>query len=234
MSTKPMAEPSHWAFEEQAFLKKIPYPVVPTNLKGAYAGIAWADSFDPNTASATDLIKNGLLWRRPTATDHPGLRAAWQHAFSRKWHAQDRVVPVLEPQIGRTHNLRKPLKKGRDTNYNNGAWAGAATAKGGPYSGIIANWKVPTVSKPSEPASSSQATTRRLASAGIRPPGSGSTASMSQSFPTTCCRPVSSSMLTPPDMLTTSPGTSGSSRAIPLQHTSIRRTSPIFRSAQGT
>lgn len=153
MSTKPIPVPSPGEFDERAFLQKIPFNVTPTNLKGAYAGVAPPDSFDPNTASAAELVKNGILWRRPSAKDDPALRAAWQKVFSRKWLAKDRVVPVLETQVGKTHNLRK-IRKVSDGNYLDGTWAGAATASGGPYSGVIANWIVPTVSKPSEPASS--------------------------------------------------------------------------------
>src|SRR5580658_4079577 len=145
---------SKWDFDEKSFLQKIPYAVTPANVKGAYAGVAPADDFDPNTASAAALIKNGLLWRRPAATDSPALQAAWKKTFSRKWLAKDRVVPVLETQVGRSHQLRRALTKTSDGNYLGYAWAGAATASGGPYTGIVANWVVPSVSKASEPASS--------------------------------------------------------------------------------
>jgi hypothetical protein len=60
----------------------------------------------------------------------------------------------LEPQVGRKHFLRQKPKKLSEANYVNGAWAGAATASGGPYSGVIGYWYVPTVSKASEPQSS--------------------------------------------------------------------------------
>jgi hypothetical protein len=145
--------PSQWVFDEQAFLQKIPYSVTPTNLKGAYAGTAPPDSFDPNTASAAELVKNGILWRRPTASDPPALRAAWQKVFSRKWLAQDRIIPVLEPQTGRRHILKKAPQKTGNMNYLGGAWSGAATFSGGPYNGIIGYWIVPTVSQPPQPPS---------------------------------------------------------------------------------
>jgi hypothetical protein len=117
--------------DEEAFLQKIPYPVTPTNLKGVYAGVAPPDDFDPNTASQSDLLKNGTLWRRPTAADPPSLRAVWQKVFSRKWLAQDRVMPVMEPQVGRVHILKRAPRKVGDMNYLGGAWAGAATFSGG-------------------------------------------------------------------------------------------------------
>ena len=154
MSRTPTSTVPRWEFDEQAFLQKIPYPVTPTNLKGAYAGVAPPDDFDPNTASPSELIKNGILWRRPTATDPPALRAAWDKAFSRKWLAKDRVVPVLEPQVGRKRILKqRPLKKAIDGSYLGGAWSGAFADSGGPYSGCIGYWVVPTVSKAAEPKS---------------------------------------------------------------------------------
>jgi hypothetical protein len=140
------------AFDEQAFLKKVPYTLTSTNLKGAYVVPAPPDTFDPNTASSADLIKNGVLWRRPAATDNPALLKAWQTVFSRKWLAADRIVPVLEPQVGKAHVLKKAPQKISDQTYLGYAWAGAGTFTGGPWNTIIGYWKVPTVSKPSEPA----------------------------------------------------------------------------------
>jgi len=144
---------SAFVLDEQAFRQKIPFALTSTNLKGVFASPAPPDTFDPSTASSADLVKNGLLWRRPTASDNPALTEAWQKVFSRKWLAKDRIVPVLAPQVGRTHLLKKPPTKVSDQNYIGGAWAGAGTFTGGPWSTIIGYWKVPTVSKPSEPQS---------------------------------------------------------------------------------
>jgi hypothetical protein len=38
MSRTPTSTVPGWEFNEQAFLEKIPYPVTPTNLKGARGG----------------------------------------------------------------------------------------------------------------------------------------------------------------------------------------------------
>jgi hypothetical protein len=154
MSSTPTAASSEWAFDEEAFLQKIPYRVTPTNLKGVYSVVAPPDDFDPNTASASELLKNGILWRRPTATDPPALREAWQKVFSRKWLAKDRVVPVFEPQVGRRHLLgKKAPRKISATNYLVGTWSGAATFSGGPYTGVVGFWKVPSVTRAPQPAS---------------------------------------------------------------------------------
>lgn len=135
--------------DEQAFRKKFPYPLIATNLKGAYSIPAPPDYFDPNTAGSADLIKHGMLWRRPAATDAPALREAWKKAFSRKWLAKDRIVPELEVQVGKTHRL-KGLKKtnGGFTSY---AWSGCVV-NGSPdsFTSVIGYWVIPTVGVPAE------------------------------------------------------------------------------------
>jgi hypothetical protein len=139
-----------FTLDEDAFRRRIPYNLIGTNVKGAYATPAPSDNFDPNTASATELIKQGLLWRRPTSADPPAFQQAWKKVFSRKWLAKDRIVPQMEVQVGKTHNLRKPLVNAADQNFLNGAWSGAGM-RGGPWAGIIGSWNIPTVSAPSEP-----------------------------------------------------------------------------------
>jgi Peptidase A4 family len=143
--------PTGLFYDEDKFLQKSPVPLKPTNLKGAYISPAPSAGFDPNKASAAELIKNGVTWRRPGANDDPKLTAAWQKVFSRKWRPEDRIVPVLEPQPGKTHILKTQPRKVSDQNFLNGAWSGGGTRGGGPWTGIIGYWDIPTVSKPSEP-----------------------------------------------------------------------------------
>jgi len=139
-----------FALDEEAFRKKIPYALVSTNLKGAFTTPAPPDAFDPKAASQLDLMKQGLLWRKPAAGDPPALQAAWNKFFSRKWLAKDRIVPEMHPQIGRTHNLKVQPKKQSDGTYLGTVWSGAGT-KTGTFSSIIGYWTIPAVSKPSEP-----------------------------------------------------------------------------------
>jgi hypothetical protein len=139
-----------FAHDEQAFRQKIPYPLISTNLRGAYASPAPPDDFDPNKARVAELVKNGLLWHRPAATDDPALLKAWQKVFSRKWLAKDRIVPQLHPQVGRTHILKKPLRRVTEGNYLGSAWAGAGI-RGGSWTGNIGFWHIPSVSIPPEP-----------------------------------------------------------------------------------
>jgi hypothetical protein len=126
----------------------LPYEVIPTNLPGVFTTVAAIDDFDPRTASRADLVKRGLLLRRPGAGDPPALRAAWDRAFSRVWRAQDRIVPRSEPQIGKTHIPRGARKVG-DSSYTSYNWAGGVLA--GTWTGAIGFWQIPTVSMPGEP-----------------------------------------------------------------------------------
>jgi len=146
----PATAPSKSFFDEQAFRAKLPYTLTATNVRGAYASPAPRDDFDPNKVSVSELVKAGLLWRRPAANDDPALQKAWQKIFSRKWLAKDRIVPELHPQLHRTHVLKKPLTKVTDTNFVNSAWSGAGI-RGGSWDGIIGFWCIPFVSEPSEP-----------------------------------------------------------------------------------
>lgn len=134
----------------EALRAQTPYELIPTNIPGAYASPAPPEDLDPHTVSPSVMHKHGLLWRRPAATDDPGLVEAWKTAFARKWHAKDRIVPQFEVQRGKTHHLRHPLRKVSDGNFLNRAWSGAAIGTGS-WTAVIGYWKIPTVSKPTEP-----------------------------------------------------------------------------------
>jgi Peptidase A4 family/PASTA domain len=131
-------------------LIRVPYKLVPTNLAGAFITPAPPADFDPNTESPDALIKHGFLWRRPGKEDDPILRAAWERVFSRRWRAEDRLVPELAPQVGKTHNLRN-AKRLADGTIPNDNWAGSAVP--GTWTGAIGFWAVPTVTEPLEPQS---------------------------------------------------------------------------------
>jgi hypothetical protein len=137
---------SDFVHDEAAFRARIPYPLVRTNVRGVYASPPPSRDLEPGKASACELVKNGLLWRRPCATDVPALQRAWQRVFSREWAAKNRIVPELHPQLRRTHALKQPMRKIADTRFVNSAWAGALT-QGGSWTGIIGFWKIPTMTK---------------------------------------------------------------------------------------
>lgn len=145
MRTRAIA-PSSLAHDEEAFRAKIPYPLVATNLEGVYASPAPSKDFDPNKATACELVKNGLLWRRPCTKDVRALHCAWHKALSRSWPENGRILPELHPQLGRTHALEKPMKRIADTHFASPAWAGAGT-RGASWTGVIGFWKIPMVAK---------------------------------------------------------------------------------------
>ena len=133
-------------FDKETFKKEIHYPLIETNLDGAFGSPAPAESFNPHTASKTDLLRNGILFRRPTLEDAPVLVNAWQQGFKRNW-APTRIVPKLEVQNGRSHHF-KGLKATNDFSNN---WAGGVLSSVGDWTGVLAYWTVPTVSKPNDP-----------------------------------------------------------------------------------
>jgi hypothetical protein len=137
--------PGKFIYDEAALRRAIPYTLIATDMPGVYTSPALPDDFDPNTASPAELVKNGLLVRRPGKTDPPELVAAWKRAFSRKWSAADRIVPQFGTPIVKPPVLRKPMKKVADKRYTSPNWAGAVFDSG-KWAGIIASWKVPTVS----------------------------------------------------------------------------------------
>jgi hypothetical protein len=121
-----------------------------TNLTGAFSSPAPPDSFRSEQRRRRPTGQARLLWRRPAATGEPALVSASNAVFSRTWLAKDRIVPQLDPQIGKTHALKKALTRVTDQNFVNSAWSGAGV-RGGKWTGIIGFWKIPTVSEPSEP-----------------------------------------------------------------------------------
>jgi len=129
-----------------AFTKQLPHELVTTNLPGVFASPAPARDFDPNTASAAELIKNGIYLRRPDNQDSPEIRAAWNRVFSHQWLPENRIIPNLESRIGVTHVKR--LVTRTNTGFSSNNWSGGSIQ--GKWINAIGTWIVPTVSKPTE------------------------------------------------------------------------------------
>ncbi|HXW69880.1 MAG TPA: G1 family glutamic endopeptidase [Methylocella sp.] len=138
-----------FTFDEEKFRAATPYILEPTHLPGVFTTPAPARSFDPNKASAGDLVRAGLLWKRPDAASPPAFRTAWDRVMSRTWRPEDRIVPQFAVQTGKTHHLRAPPVKRAEGTYSSTVWAGAGT-RGGKWTTVIGYWFIPTVSKPSE------------------------------------------------------------------------------------
>lgn len=129
-----------------AFSKPLPHELIPTNLEGAFGTPGPQRGFDPNTASASELMKNGIFLRRPSVADPLELQAAWQRVFSKQWRPENRIIPQLEPKRGITHNRKTFVKTNAGFSSNN--WGGGSVQ--GNWVTTIGTWVVPTVSKPSE------------------------------------------------------------------------------------
>jgi len=132
---------------QDRFRKQLPYEVIPTNLPGAFTSPALPESLDVRTASSASLVKHGILLQRPGKGDPPGVLKAWERVFSRKWLAQNRIVPQLAPQFGRTHRLRRATKT--DAGFTSNNWAGGTIQ--GQWITCVGTWAIPTVSEPREP-----------------------------------------------------------------------------------
>jgi Peptidase A4 family len=137
--------------DEAQFRAKIPYALTATSLKGVYLNPTPPDDFDPLNASQMDLIKNGIMIRKPTAQDPPALQQAWNDFFAKKLLAKDRIVPQFDVHVGKNHMLKSPPIKSTDgTSWLSNAWGGAVTETGS-WTTCIGTWTIPTVSEPSEP-----------------------------------------------------------------------------------
>ena len=134
------------------------------------------DDFDANMASATELIKQGLYWRRPKPTDDPAIVNAWDKVFSRGRRIR----------IARAQNAY-----GQDASLE----AGPASQQGPELSGrhLVGRWHPRRLVDRKHRLlghSDRQPSPSRKASraAGTRLPRSESTASAKTSIRMTCCR----------------------------------------------
>ena len=131
---------------EKPFEKRFPFKLVPTNLPGAYAVPPPPAGFELAKATSAQLRKYGFPFSRPTARAPSAAIAAWKRATSRKWRVEDWIIPELEPVPGKTHHLRD-----RPSNNSSPFWSGAVvTGPNGNFNGVLAFWKVPTISQPTE------------------------------------------------------------------------------------
>jgi hypothetical protein len=130
------------------FLKKLPFPVVETKIKGVYANPGWPSDFDLEKATPTELMKHGIFWRKPGAGDDPRLVQAWHEGAAKARTIKKWLVPEFEPQIGKKH-LRGPVVRQQDGTYLGSIWSGGVLP--GTWSGVIGQWTIPKVSKPPQP-----------------------------------------------------------------------------------
>jgi hypothetical protein len=132
----------------ESFRNRLPFKVVPTNIPSVFALPPLSEDLDLNTVSTETLLKHGVHWCHPKESDQPAFRAAWKEVSSRRWHAKDCIVPHFEPQVGKTHDLRRAEKT--ETGYSGTQWSGGVIQQG-QWPNVAGLWFIPTVSKPPEP-----------------------------------------------------------------------------------
>jgi hypothetical protein len=76
MSTGMAAIGDRFIPDEAASRNSLAFPLEPTNLKGVFHVPAPPENFHPDTASAAERVKNGILIRRPSNTDPQALQDA--------------------------------------------------------------------------------------------------------------------------------------------------------------
>jgi hypothetical protein len=132
-----------FAESERLLLQSFPWPLVPTNLKGAYTLREPPTTLDPSAAGVDLLIENGI-WPSPTQSKF------WERLYSRKEHLQW-ISPELEPRPGKIRTARKSPKQPDNPNIVlTTNWSGAVVSGGGPWRRVEAMWWIPTVSMPPE------------------------------------------------------------------------------------
>ena len=125
---------------------RVPFALHKTTLPGVFRPPPLPQGFDLRTASDASMLQQGIMFRRPLASDPPAAHQLWETIASRKWV---QVVPEFEPQPGKTHFLRRPPEKQTDGSFTDNAWSGAVL--NGTWVGVIGAWTIPTVSTPPEP-----------------------------------------------------------------------------------
>ncbi len=131
----------------EAFTKRLPFAVVPTNIPGAFASPGLPPDLDLSAPTTTMLLRHGIPFRKPEANERPEVLRAWERAFGPEGRSEKTIIPVLQPQMGRFHHLRGPVAQA-ETSFTGNAWAGGVVK--GTWVSATGNWTVPTVSKPTE------------------------------------------------------------------------------------
>jgi hypothetical protein len=109
--------------------------LVPTNLEGAYGIELPPKGFDPLKAGKADLLRHGFPLC-PDETKSPKAAQAWRKTLSRPLTY---VLPKLRP---RPEKKRGPSEDAGMTSNN---WSGGVLFTGGPFTGIVGQWTVPSV-----------------------------------------------------------------------------------------
>ena len=124
-------------FDEEKFLIGLPFEVIHTAVPGAYDIPAPPQGFDPNTASAEERRRYGMVWRRSVAKRHAPTRALWEKLSARSF------TPVFD-SAAPTPRVTVPRRRPRlpDMGDVDTTWGGAALTSGS-WTGVWGQWVIP-------------------------------------------------------------------------------------------
>jgi len=126
-------------FDEEKFRRALPFEVRPTATPGVYETPPPGPDFDPRNATAEELRRAGLPFRRSAIQRNPVLRALWDRLTARPFTRVD--AGQAKTRVER-RGRRLPNEGG---GYN--TWAGPVD-ESQTYTGVVGTWVIPTVSVP--------------------------------------------------------------------------------------
>jgi hypothetical protein len=135
-------------FDEAAFCRALPFDVRPTDIPGAFDVPPPPPGFDPRTATAEELRRAGMRWRRSVANRNPIARALWERATARTDAPVGKTVTPYRPP---PHPMIPARRRRRLPNESQFNWAGSVVATGR-WTAVSGCWVVPTLSAGSQPA----------------------------------------------------------------------------------
>jgi hypothetical protein len=135
-------------FNEAEFRRALPFDVLPTDIPGVFDVPPPPPGFDPRTATAEELRRAGMRWRRSVANRNPIARALWERAISRSEAPADRTVARHRPP---KHPILPARRRRRRPDENEFSWAGAVVPSGS-WTAVSGIWVVPTLNQGSQPA----------------------------------------------------------------------------------
>jgi len=135
-------------FDEAEFRQALPFEVLPTNVPGVFDVPPPPPGFDPRTATAEELRRAGMRWRRSVANRNPIARALWERATSRSEAPAGKTVAPHRPP---RHPMLPARRRRRSPDESQFSWAGAVVPTGS-WTAVSGLWVVPTLNQGSQPA----------------------------------------------------------------------------------
>ncbi len=130
--------------------ERSPFHIVPTDMKGVHTFVPPTKGKRLSAASRRELIKHGVLMRRPDPQTEPKRFALWNRFVNELWTEEKYARPMFGPKLSIAHNL----KGGRLVNgvIKSDNWSGIVVV--GKWVGAMGVWNVPAVTQPSTAAGS--------------------------------------------------------------------------------